>query len=90
VPFLGAVVGAAGGAIMGALSDWGIDEGFIKSVRAQVVPGTSAAFLLTSGAVIDRVAEAFKALPPYELVASNLSEDQEHALRLAFGESLES
>ena len=85
VPIFGAIAGAVGGAIVGALSDWGIDDGFVTSVREKVTPGTSAAFLLTEGAVVDRVASSINAaFPEWELIASNLSDEQEHALRLAF------
>jgi uncharacterized membrane protein len=49
-----------------------------------VTEGTSAVFLLTRDAVVDRVADAFKALPPYELIASNLSADEETKLREVF------
>ena len=59
VPLLGMAVGAATGAFSGMLSDAGIDDGFIDRVRQQVTPGTSALFVLSSDAVIDRVHEAF-------------------------------
>jgi uncharacterized membrane protein len=54
VPMLGLAIGAATGALAGSLSDVGIDNDFIDSVRQKVTPGTSALFLLSSGAVIDR------------------------------------
>jgi uncharacterized membrane protein len=54
VPLLGAAIGAAAGALGGALSDVGIDDDFIDSVRSTVTPGTSALFLLSSGAVPDK------------------------------------
>jgi len=87
VPILGLAVGAAMGALTGSMSDVGIDDNFIKSVRSQVTEGTSALFLLTSNAVMDRVMEAIKekGLQP-ELIASNLSKEQEEALHAAFSE----
>src|SRR5262249_28941985 len=45
VPLLGAAIGAGIGALTGSLSHVGIDDDFIKSVRDQVEPGTSALFL---------------------------------------------
>ena len=42
-------------------------------------------FLLTSDAVTDRVIEAAKTLPKFEIVATNLPKDQEDKLRTAFG-----
>ena len=83
VPFLGAAVGAAAGAIGGSLVDVGIDDDFIAVVREKVTPGTSALFLLTSGAVPDRINEAFTAHKP-ELLATNLSKDEEEKLRETF------
>jgi uncharacterized membrane protein len=83
VPILGAAIGAATGALGGALSDVGIDDGLIKRVREDVQPGTSALFLLSSEAVIDRVRDRFAGQRP-ELVRTNLSQEQEDALRVAF------
>jgi uncharacterized membrane protein len=80
VPFLGAAVGAAAGALGGKLSDVGIDDDFITSVRDQVSPGTSALFLLTSGAVADKVKPAIEEYHPV-LIESNLTSEQEDALR---------
>lgn len=85
VPFLGMAMGAAMGALAGHFSDYGIDDKFIASVREKVVPGTSALFLLTSGAVIDKVLDAMKD-QKMELIQSNLSSEQEEELRKAFGE----
>jgi len=85
VPLLGLAVGAAMGALGGSLSDIGIDDDFIKRTREEITPGTSALFLMSSGAVIDKVREAFPGLQA-ELVSTNLSDDQERALREVFAE----
>jgi uncharacterized membrane protein len=85
VPLLGMAVGAAMGALTGSLSDVGIDDDFIKRARAEITPGTSALFLMSSGAVMDKVREAF-AGQQAELVSTNLSDDQERALREVFAE----
>jgi uncharacterized membrane protein len=85
VPLLGAAIGAGLGALTGSMSDVGIDDGFINRVKQRVTPGTSALFLLSSDAVIDRVKEGFVGLSP-ELIASNLSSDQEAKLREIFAE----
>jgi uncharacterized membrane protein len=85
VPLLGAAIGAGVGALAGSLADVGIDDKFIDEVRQKVTPGTSALFAMTSDAVIDRVKEAFKGVHA-ELIRTNLSEDQEKALRHAFAE----
>lgn len=85
VPFLGLAIGAAMGAIAGHFSDYGIDDKFIASVRDKVTPGTSALFLLTSGAVMDKLVAAVKN-QKFELIQTNLSQEQENKLREAFGE----
>src|SRR3954452_2338559 len=59
VPLLGAAIGAGFGALAGGLSDVGIDDSFIRRMREEIQPGTSALFVLSSGAVVDKVKEAF-------------------------------
>jgi uncharacterized membrane protein len=84
VPILGLAVGAAMGAIAGSMSDVGIDDKFIKQVGESITPGTSALFLLTSHAVLDKVLEQTKDLK-YEVLQSNLSQADEDSLRAAIG-----
>ena len=85
VPLLGMAVGAAMGALTGSLSDVGIDDDFIKRARDEITPGTSALFLMSSGAVVDKVRDAFRSQQA-ELVSTNLSDEQERKLREVFGE----
>jgi uncharacterized membrane protein len=85
VPLLGAAIGAAAGALMGRFSDVGIDDEFIKRTRDSITPGTSALFVLTTDAVLDKVSEAF-AGQRAELLFTNLSTEQENTLREAFAE----
>jgi uncharacterized membrane protein len=84
VPFFGAAIGAAMGALGGHLSDYGIGKEFIENVRSKVTEGTSALFLLLGQVTADRVVEAFKAAPKFEVIASNLSHEQEAKLKAAF------
>lgn len=86
VPLLGAAIGAAGGAIAGSLTDVGIDDRFINQVRDQVTPGTSALFLLSSDALVEQIAAAFVDGPKGELIHTDLTAEQEAALRQTFGE----
>jgi uncharacterized membrane protein len=86
VPLLGLAVGAAMGALGGSMSDIGIDDDFIKRARDEITPGTSALFLMSSDAVIDKVRDAFQGQRA-ELVSTNLSNDQERNLREVFSES---
>lgn len=83
IPLLGAAIGAAIGAVSGSLGDVGIDDDFIKQVRDEVTPGTSALFAMTYDAVLDKVHEAFGSHQA-ELIQTNLSADQEKPLREVF------
>jgi len=85
IPLIGLAVGAAAGALAGSLTDVGIDDDFIRKVREQVTPGTSALFVMTSDAVIDKVEDAFKGVRA-TLISTNLSTEQEDKLREAFSE----
>jgi uncharacterized membrane protein len=85
VPFLGMAIGAATGALAGSLTDVGIDDEFIESVRKRVQPGTSALFVMTSDAVMDKVHDAF-AGQHAELVQTNVSDENEAKLREAFAD----
>ena len=84
IPFFGLAVGAAMGALMGKFNDYGINDNFIKQTRAKVTEGNSALFLLTSGAVEDKVIEALKG-QTFEILSTNLPRDKENELRAAFG-----
>lgn len=83
VPFFGAAVGALGGALAGHFRDYGINDDFIKDVKAKVTEGTSALFLLTGEVTLDKVEEALKG-NKVELIQSNLSMEQEAMLREHF------
>ena len=50
-----------------------------------MTPGTSALFVMSSDAVIDKVKEAFAGSKP-ELIFTNLTDEQEAAIRDAFAE----
>ncbi|HSK97124.1 MAG TPA: DUF1269 domain-containing protein, partial [Euzebyales bacterium] len=84
VPVVGAAaglaVGAAGSKWMEKVSDLGIDKTFIDDIRRKVTPGTSALFLLTSDAALDAAVAELREFD-FELVATNLSDDDERKLR---------
>ena len=84
MPFLGAAVGAAMGALTASFADYGIGNEFLEKVRSQVTEGTSALFLLAGQVTTDRVVEAFKSAPKFEVISSNLSHEQEEKLKDAF------
>ncbi|MEK2492662.1 DUF1269 domain-containing protein [Kitasatospora purpeofusca] len=85
VPLLGAALGAAGGALGGHLAHVGIDDDFVRQIREKVTPGTSALFVLSSDAVVDRVRAEFDGRQA-ELLETNLSAEEEARLREAFTE----
>ncbi|OLC61751.1 MAG: hypothetical protein AUH89_02255 [Ktedonobacter sp. 13_1_40CM_4_52_4] len=85
IPVFGLAVGAAVGALMGHVAHYGIDESFINQVRSKITPGTSALFLLETGAVVDKVAEAVKD-QQFEIIQTNLSKENEDKLRADFAE----
>lgn len=85
VPLLGMAIGAAAGALAGRFSDVGISDEFINRARDRITPGTSALFVLTSDAVVDRVKQEFEG-QKMELLFTNLSTEQEQALRETFAE----
>ena len=85
IPFFGMAVGAAMGALAGHFSDYGIDDDFIKSVRSEVTEGTSALFLLTGSATVDKLQDELKGQMG-ALIRSNLTKEQEAKLNEAFGE----
>jgi len=86
VPFLGAAIGASMGALSGSMADVGISDDFIKQVREKVTEGTSALFALTSGATApDKVIDELKQYD-FEIISTNLPEEQEKQLREAFAQ----
>ena len=86
VPLLGMAVGAAMGALSGSMADVGIDDDFIRSVRENVTPGTSALFVMSSNAVADKVIDQFKTTGA-SLISTNLSGEQEARLQAAFADA---
>ena len=85
IPLLGMAIGAGMGALAGSLTDVGIDHNFIRKVRDEVTPGTSALFVMSGTVVADRVLAEFKDTGAH-LASSNLSSEQEAKLREVFAE----
>jgi uncharacterized membrane protein len=84
MPLAGAAMGSLIGALSGHFADYGINDQFIKEVRAQVTEGKSALFLMTGKVTEDKVHEAFKGMEKGQLIQSNLSNEQEKKLREDF------
>jgi len=75
----GTALGAGGGALSVHLSDYGIDDDFIKALGEKVTPETSALFLLVRKANPDKV---LPELANYEgtILRTSLTEEQERKL----------
>jgi uncharacterized membrane protein len=54
-PLLGVALGAASGALGGALSDYGIDDEFMKKLSTTLQPGNAALFVLIKNMTADKV-----------------------------------
>jgi len=84
MPWLGMAIGAITGAISGKLSDYGINDDFIKEVGAAIKPGSSAMFLLISKWTEDKALERLKKFNAI-IIRTSLSNEDELKLKTAFG-----
>jgi uncharacterized membrane protein len=82
-PFFELAADVNAGGLCDAFDCFGIDNDFIQQTQAKITIGTSALFLLTSGAVVDIIADEFKG-QNLEIIATNISNEQEQALKFAF------
>jgi uncharacterized membrane protein len=77
VPLAGAVGGAAAGAIGGWLTDYGIDDKFMRRTAQDLTPGKAALFVLVDDMNADKVAPVIGAEPGKLLYSSlNASVDE--------------
>jgi uncharacterized membrane protein len=83
-PWLGLAIGAASGALGGALSDYGVDDKFIKKVGGTIEPGHSALFLLVESWTEDKVLDEIGSFDA-EVLQTSLSHEDEAKLKAAFG-----
>ena len=66
-----------------SLSDLGICDTFVRTVRGRVHAGTSALFLLTPDATVDRVIDLLEDLD-FTATSTNLTTSQESSLHAVF------
>jgi uncharacterized membrane protein len=75
-------LGAASGAIGGALTDVGIDNKFMKDTAAAIQPGTAALFVLVRKVTADKVLEGLKG-EGGTILKTSLDHTKEAALQAA-------
>lgn len=82
MPLFGMAIGAASGAAAGAMSDYGIDDDFMKQLGEKLPEGGAAVFVLVREATRDKV---LPEIAKYggEVIQSSLSNEQEVALQEA-------
>jgi len=85
LPVIGAVAGAAIGGITKALSEVGISPGDIDEMKKQIVPGTSALFVVTEQIDPDRLGERLHGVKA-TLVSTNLTDGERAILLETFGQ----
>jgi uncharacterized membrane protein len=79
-PIVGVAIGAASGALGGALTDFGIDDAFMKQLAASIQPGDAALFLLIKNMTADKVLREIQDAGGVVLKTS-LDDGKEKALR---------
>jgi uncharacterized membrane protein len=79
-PLFGFAIGAAAGAVSGALRDVGIDDNFMKSLGETLKPGTAALCVLVRQMTPDKVVEELQKFGG-TLIKTNLSHEKEDKLR---------
>jgi uncharacterized membrane protein len=82
VPLFGMAIGAASGAAGGALSDYGIDDNFMKDLGQKLPEGGAAVFVLVREATRDKVVPEVSKYGGVVL-QSSLSNEQEAQLQEA-------
>jgi uncharacterized membrane protein len=81
-PLLGLAVGAAAGAVSGSLTDYGIEDDYMRELAESFTPGTAALFVLVKEVTADRV---LPAIAPFggTVLKTSLPQERETALREA-------
>ena len=88
-PLFGMAIGAASGAVMGKVTDVGVNDDFMKQLGAKTPPGGAALIMLGRSEAPERVLERVR---PFggEVIQTSLDEEQEERLRSALGEGVAS
>lgn len=82
VPLLGVAIGGAAGAAGGALSDYGIEDDFMREIGERLQPGNAALFLLVAKSTPDKLIPKL-AQHGGHVMQTSLSDEAEEHLREA-------
>ncbi|MEO1234391.1 MAG: DUF1269 domain-containing protein [Myxococcota bacterium] len=85
-PLIGLGVGAAAGAVSGALTDIGINDDMMKEIASHLDKGNSALFVLIRNATPDKVVDKVKEYGG-QVMQSSLSHEDEAKLQAALDEA---
>jgi uncharacterized membrane protein len=88
-PLFGFAIGAAAGAVSGALQDVGIDNNFMKNLGETLKPGTAALCILIRHMTADKVVEELQKFGG-TLIKTNLCHEREDKLRAALASAQKS
>jgi uncharacterized membrane protein len=89
MPIAGVLIGAASGALGGKLSDYGINDDFMKGVAGSIKPGNAALFLLVKKMTTDKVVAGLQQFGG-TVLRTSLDESKEKELRDALDAHLKS
>jgi uncharacterized membrane protein len=79
---IGALAGAGAGALSGSLSDYGINDDFVKRLGQTIPPGSSALFVLVKSVTLDKVLPEIEPYKP-RVLRTSLSNEDEAKLKAA-------
>jgi len=84
---IGTIAGASSGALAGSLTDYGINDEFVKQLGQTIPKGSSALFVLVRSVTFDKV---FPEIEPYKprLLKTSLSNEDEAKLRAALSKAI--
>ena len=80
-PGLGMAVGAAAGGAAGALTDVGVDDGFMRDLGEKLTPGSAAVIVLVRDVSVERVLDDIEHRG--DVLQTSLSDEAEEHLREA-------
>jgi uncharacterized membrane protein len=87
MPIAGVLLGAAAGALGGKLSDYGINDEFMKGVAGSIQPGNAALFMLIKKMTADKVVAGLQEFGG-TVLRTSLDQTKEKELRDALDEHL--